>query len=89
MRWAIVAVLFLIAVFGFFIGYAVSSFLLSTVQDAMTPFGEQLTDSTAYLSQLTLISTGFGIICAIAFTLLIVIFALDSLSDEPENYWRE
>jgi hypothetical protein len=89
MRWAIVSVLFLVAVFGFFVGYAVSSLLLNTVKDAMQPFGEQLTESTTYLAQNTLICSAFGIICAIGFTLMIVIYVLDSLSDEPENYWRE
>lgn len=89
MRWAIVAVLFLIAVFGFFVGYAVSSLLLNTVKNAMEPFGEQLTESTTYLAQNTLICSAFGFICALIFTLTVVVYVLDSLSDEPETYWRE
>ena len=88
MRWAIVAVLFIVAAFGFFIGYAVSSYLISNVKDALDPYADELSDTT-YKNELTLISSAFGIICAIGFTLMIAVFVMDSLSDEPETYWRE
>jgi uncharacterized protein with PQ loop repeat len=88
MRFAITAVLFIIAVFSFFIGYSVSSYVLDQVHTALEPFANELSTSNAN-DDMTLICTAFGIICSLVIVLIIVIFVLDTLSDEPEMYWRE
>lgn len=88
MKFAVAAVLLVVAVFGFFIGYAVSSFLLGAVYDALTPFADQLSTSNAK-DDMVLVNSGFGIICAIILVFIIIVFVLDSLSDEPEVYWEE
>lgn len=88
MKFAVAAVLLLVAVFGFFIGYAVCSFLLGTVLDVLTPFADQLSTSNAK-DDMVLVNSGFGIICAIILVFIIIVFVLDSLSDEPEVYWEE
>ena len=84
MRWAVIAVFFIIACFGFFIGFSVSSLLLSEVGDALTPIA-----SSETVDIILLLKTAFGVICALAFGLLFIIFGLESLSDEPETYWRQ
>lgn len=91
MRWYIVCVLFIVAVFGFFVGYAVSSLLLSTVSDTMTNEADKLsTESrTRFLDDVSVINIGFGVICSIGLTMMVMVFVLDAFSDEPENYWRE
>ena len=88
MRFAVTAILLIVAVFGFFLGYGVSSFLLGTFYNALEPHASLLSSTNAK-DDMLLISSGFGIICAIAIVMIIVVFVLDSLSDEPENYWRE
>jgi len=88
MRFAITAILFVVAVFGFFVGYAVSSYLLSSVSTALEPLTDSLSTTNAR-DDITLLCSGFGIICALALVIIIAIFILDSLSDEPESYWRE
>ena len=90
MRFAITAILFIIAVFSFFIGYSIGSLLITSVGDALDPLGDDLTASseTSFDAISILISTAFGIICAIIVVMIIIIFVLDSLSDEPEEYWR-
>jgi Na+/proline symporter len=88
MRFAVTAVLFIIAMFSFFIGYAVSSFVLDSFYDALEPHANQLSTSNAK-DDMILIKTGFGVICSFISVLIIVVFILDTLSDEPEMYWRE
>ena len=87
MRFPIVAVLFIIAVFGFFIGYAISSLLLDEVGSALAPLAEEL-NSAELNEELNLIPFAFGIICSISLILICVIFFLQSTADEPEYYWR-
>jgi hypothetical protein len=67
-----------------------SSLLLGNVYDALQPHGNQLTASsqTGYFNVADLLPYGFGIICAIIFVVITLIFIMDSLSDEPEQYWR-
>ena len=88
MRFAIAAILVVIAVFGFFVGYGVCSYLLSSVYTSLEPFADALSSSNAK-DDMILISSAFGIICAFILVMIIVVFVLDSLSDEPEMYWRE
>lgn len=87
MRWAVAAVLFIVAVFGFFVGFSVSSLLLSQVGDALDPYALTLSGTEA-TDTIALIESAFGIICAIGFVMIVVVFFMDSLSDESEQYWR-
>lgn len=87
-RFAIGAVLFIVAMFMFFVGYAVSSYLLDKVGDAMLPFTATLSTTNA-TDNITLLSTAFGVICAIIVVLIIIIFYMDTLADEPELYYKE
>jgi len=83
LRWAVVSVLFIVAMFGFFIGYSVSSLLLDTFADALIPVAAA---QAVYL--ITLIEVAFGVICAVCVTLIVFVYFVESLSDEPETYWR-
>lgn len=84
MRWPIVAVLFVVAMFTFFVCYAVSSLLLDTVSDALLPVASSEADAI-----ITLLSTAFGVISAVFVTIIIVLYGVESLSDEPEYFWRQ
>lgn len=81
-RWAILTVLFVIAIFMFFVGYAVGSLLLSEFASALLPTAPS---EAAYY--ITLISTAFGVIMALGITILVFVYFLQSLADEPEHYY--
>ena len=88
MRFPLAALFFLIMSFIFFASWAVSSYLLSAVGDALTPLsaGFMASDLGQYI---TLLPTAFGVICALFFIIgVLLIFVLDSLADEPEMYWK-
>ena len=88
MRFPLAALGFIVASFIFFVAWAVSSYLINEIKDAMTPYASDLS-GTEYSSMLTLVPTAFGIICAIFFLVgILLLFVLDSLSDEPEYYYR-
>jgi len=85
MRFPIAAVLFIVASFIFFVLWAVSSFLLDSVADALIPFA-----TSEATNIITLIQNAFGIIAGLFLvTGVILFFFLDSIADEPELYWRE
>ena len=87
MRFPVVALYFIIAAFIFFVLFAVSSLLINETLDAMDDYVTGL--DARYNEQINLISTAFGIISAIFFvTGIVAIFVLDSLSDDPELYYR-
>lgn len=89
MRFPSAALFFLIASFIFFCIWAVTSYLLSTVSDAITPLSTDFMSSSQG-SFITLLPIAFGIICIVFFLVgILLIFVLDSLADEPEMYWRE
>lgn len=84
MRFSIAALFFVCMAFIFFILWAVFSFVLKEVYDALSPSAP-----AGALTTLDLLPIAFGVICAIFFvTALVFIFVLDSLADEPEMYWR-
>ena len=88
MRFPLAALFFLITSFIFFVSWAVTSYLLSSVSDAMSPLAATLSSSGA-TEIISMLPTALGIICAIFFiTGILLIFVLDSWSDEPEMYWR-
>ncbi len=85
MRFPIAALFFVILSFIFFVIYATGSKLLTAVSDALLP-----TAPTGAGSIITTLQNAFGIIAAIFFIVgIVLIFVLDSLAEEPEQYWRE
>ena len=88
MRFPLAALFFLISSFIFFVSWAVTSYLLSSVSDAMSPLAATLSSSGA-TDIIQLLPMALGIICALFFiTGILLIFVLDSWSDEPEMYRR-
>ena len=88
MRYPIAAIGFIVAAFIFFVLWAVSSFLITTTVDAMTPLYAAVGNATL-TGYLTLLPGAFAVICAIFFfTGIVLIFVLDSLSEESEYYYR-
>ena len=88
MRFPLAAMLFLISSFIFFVSWAVSSYLITTVDDALSPLSTGFSTS-GFADVVTLLPWAFGILCAIFFIAgILLIFVLDSLADEPEMYWR-
>lgn len=81
-RFAVVLVLFIIAVFGFFIGWGVSSYMLDLFGNALIPLAPTEADNI-----INLLEFAFGIICAIILVVIVVVFFIESLSDEPEHYF--
>lgn len=88
MRWPLSALFFVIASFVFFVFWAASSYLISQVHDAMVPFAAEL-GSSEYNGLLAVLPTAFGIISIIFFVVgILVLYVVDSLSEEPEMYYR-
>ena len=91
MRFPLAALFFIISGFIFFVCWAVSSLLLTTVDDAITPYASNLSSAsaTSTIATISLLSSAFGILCVLFFIIgIVLIFVLDSWSDEPEMYWR-
>ena len=88
MRFPLAAVFFIVLGFIFLAFWGFSSFLLSSVVDAMTPYANELGQSE-YSNLLVELPVAFGIICVLFFIVGIVLFfILDAMADEPELYWR-
>ena len=88
MRLPISALMFLVSSFLFFVGWAVSSYFLNAVVEAMAPHYAKLGEPvlTGYL---TLLPSALGVLCAIFFvTGILLIFVVDALADEPEMYYK-
>jgi hypothetical protein len=84
LRFPGVAAVFLVLSAGFFAIYAVGSYFLGQVQDALVP-----TAPADSLEMINFLPSVFGVIAAIFFvTGIILIFVLDSLRDDPEFYYR-
>ena len=87
MRFPLAALFFIVASFIFFICFAVSFFLMDAVSTGVSSIDSGL--PAEYQAIKTLLPSAFGIIGCIFFVSgLLLIFILDSLSDEPEMYWR-
>jgi len=79
-------VFFLIAAFIFFVMWAVSSFVIDEFDTALDDIDTDLPSD--YHDLKSLISSAFGILCAIFFVVgILLIFLLDALADEPEMYY--
>ena len=86
MRYPVAGLFFLIVAFMLFIGFAVGSYLLENVDDAFDDKRAELDDD--FGRQLDLLKNAFGFIGVLCLLVAIAIFVLDSLADEPEEYWR-
>ena len=83
MRWSIASIVFIAISFVFFAMYAILSKLLSEIRTALeTTCGF----NDAILPSLQNAFMIFGIIFFVVG--IVVRFVADSLSDEPELYWR-
>jgi len=89
MRFPIAALFFIILLFVAFCGYAVSSFMLGTMQDELITASDTLTanSKTMFLNEMNLIQLGFGVAMVMFFILIIVVFVVDALRQEPETYY--
>jgi len=89
MRFTIASLFFIFASFFFFISWAVTSFMLNEMYTAMSNAGASQNLNANFESIISLMNTGFGIICVIFFICaIVVVFVLDAFADEPEMYWR-
>lgn len=88
MRWVLAAIFFVIASFIFFFYWAVMTFLVDTVHDALIDDAEAL-GSPQLNDIFATVPFALGVICAIIFVVIILLhYIMDSLSEEPEYYWR-
>ena len=91
MKFPTAALLFIISSFIFFILWIVTTFIVSTFHDAIYPLGSTLNpaDQASFYDIMHTVPLVFGIICALFFVMgVILIFVLQSWSDEPEYYYR-
>ena len=88
MRFPVAAVMFLVGSFIFFIFFATTSLIQTSIIDGIDPYDDDL--DAMYHDEIDLLSKAFAVIAAIFFVVgLLLIFVLDSISEEPEYYWRE
>ena len=83
MRWSIASIVFVAISFIFFVMYAILSKLLFEVRTALETI---CGFNDAILSSLQNAFMIFGIIFFVVG--IVLTFVADSLSDEPELYWR-
>lgn len=90
-RFPLAALAFIVAGFIFLLCFGVGSKLLTTVDEGLEKGISQLeADSQTKVNSIVdLIVSAFGIISAVFFvTGILLFFIMDSLSDEPEYYYR-
>ena len=84
MKFPVAALFLIIAGFMFLAFFGVGSLLLSEMDDALDPTG--LDGQFSY--EVDIIITAFGVISAILLVMAVVVFVVESMSDEPEYYYR-
>lgn len=92
MRFPIAAIMFLVASFVFFIIWIIITYFISVTYNALSPLSSTINvaDQSSFLDDLGMIQMAFGIICVLFFIFgIILIFVLESWSDEPEYYYRQ
>ena len=87
MRFPVAALLLVVTGFIFLAFFAFGSFLISETGDALIARSDSLDPQFGY--QVNIVTTAFGIIGAIMITMAVIIFVVESFSDEPEYYWRD
>jgi len=90
MRFPLAAVFLIFALFVIVLGWAVLSFLLSTIEEQFTPLADLLTSTSKnmFLGEITNLNLGFGMVTVILILLVIIVFVVDSLRQEPEQFIR-
>lgn len=86
MRFPLAALYLVIAGFMFLAFFGVGSLLLSEMEEALEANDDGLDNQFNF--QTDLIISGFGVISAILLVLSVVVFVIESLSDEPEYFYR-
>lgn len=92
MRFMIASIFFIVAGFIFFAFWAFTTFLMDSVDNALTPMLTLLsgTSQSAVSSTFNLIQTGFGIFAVLFFLVAILLaFFADSWRSDPETYYRK
>lgn len=93
MKFPIAALLCICICFIFAVIWLVMTFLLETVSDALVPLAPTITDAAdraMFLTQLSHIQMGFGVVSVLFLVVgIILFFVLQSWSDEPEYYYQE
>jgi len=88
LRFPVAAIMFLVGAFIFFIFFATTSLMQTSILEGLDPYDDDL--DPMYHEEISLLSKAFAVIAAIFFVSgLLLIFVLDSISEEPEYYWRD
>jgi len=86
LRFPTAALFLVIAGFMFLAFFGVGSLLLSEMEEALEANDDNLDGQFNY--EVDIIITAFGVIAAIMLVMAVVVFIVDSLSDEPEYFYR-
>ncbi len=90
MRFPLAAIFLIFALFVVFIGWAVLSYLMFVIEEQFTPLADLLTATSKgmFLGEISNINLGFGVATVILILLIIVVFVVDSLRQEPEQFYN-
>ena len=92
MKFPLAAVFFLVFSFIFFISWVISTYLVNSVKDALAGPAAETMNSVAlyhYNDLLTILPVALGFLCVLFFIFgIILLFVLESWSDEPEYFYR-
>jgi len=91
MRFPLAAIGLVVAGFLFLAFWGFGSFLITETDNALDNVMNNLEPSsqTEVNGYISLLTTAFGVIAAICFvSAIILVFVLESLSDEPEYFYR-
>lgn len=92
LRFPIAALFFLIVSFIFFVIWLIMTYMLSVFNDNLSPLGSSLSvaHNASFQNILVQVNMAFGVICVLFFVMgIILVFVLESWSDEPEYYYRK
>jgi len=91
LRFPLASMFFVILTFVFFGGYAVTSFLLTTVGDEMgdVASGTLTGDPLAmYNSEISRVQDAFGLASLMSLLLIVISYIVDSLRQDDQEYLR-
>lgn len=87
MRFPAAALGFLVVSFIFLAAFGVNSLILSSMNDAFYPIDDSMPSD--YTDIVDLLNTALPVLSALFFIIgILLVFALESLSDEPEDYYQ-
>jgi len=84
LKFPLAALYLVIFGFVFLIMFGIGSLLLSSMDDALSP----TSPDSQFDYQVDIIIAAFGVIGAIVLVTGVIVFVVESLSDEPEYYYR-